>query len=140
MCVHVCVCVCVCVCVRVCCAVAYELTNVFFGQNSEFLMLQHVAVHSTNRSLILQSTLISYDNTTRPHVKQENQCTYVYKCNIEERSRNNCCCAKARIIKYSVPLSVTLVIQHVTSMHHIVICHLSGCTLVSTKIHRPEIF
>jgi len=53
----------------------------------------------------------------------------MYKHNIEAHSYNHCCCGKAKSITNSECVSVALVIQHATCIHHNVICGLSGCTI-----------
>jgi hypothetical protein len=53
----------------------------------------------------------------------------MYKLNIDARSRNNCCHAKARSITYFQNVSVVLVIQHAQRMRRNVVCGLSGSTV-----------
>ena len=50
--------------------------------------------------------------------KQDRRCSY--KRYIESRSRNYCCCGKALRILRSAHVSVSLVIQHVMRMRHII--------------------
>ena len=65
-----------------------------------------------------------------------------YKCNIEARSCNYCCCGKAISITYSVCVCVcvALVTQHAMCMHHIVICGLSGSIIFFHIISKTERF
>ena len=49
--------------------------------------------------------------------------------NNEAPSCNHCCSGKAVGTTYCECVFVALVIEHVTRMHHIVICNLSGCTI-----------
>jgi hypothetical protein len=52
-------------------------------------------------------------------LEQDKQCTY--KHNIEVRSRNHCCRAKAISITYSQCVSVAIVIQHAKRMRRIIL-------------------
>jgi hypothetical protein len=68
------------------------------------------------------------------NIQQESQCAY--KCNIEARSHNHCCCRKAINISYSECVSVALVIQHAMRMSCIIVyCHLWPVWLYHTFPH-----
>jgi hypothetical protein len=54
--------------------------------------------------------------------------------NIQARLFNHCCGRRAISITYSECVFVTLGIQHVMRVRHIVICGLSGCTLFYKNI------
>jgi hypothetical protein len=61
----------------------------------------------------------SVDLQSRTSLKQDRQCTY--KRNIEARSRNHCCPAKAISTTYSECVSVALVIHHAKRMRRIIL-------------------
>jgi hypothetical protein len=78
----------------------------------------------------MQNTVAENSNVpliTLLYFKHDRQCTY--KHNIEVHSCSHCCCGKVKSIAYSESVSVALVIQHATSIHHNVICGLSGRTI-----------
>jgi len=53
----------------------------------------------------------------------------MYESDIDARSCNNCCHAKARSIRFFQNESVALVIQHAQRMRRSVICGPSGSTI-----------
>jgi hypothetical protein len=55
---------------------------------------------------------------------------FVTRQEIEAHSCNHCCSGKAICIAYSECVSVALGIQHAISMRHVIICGLSGSTIV----------
>jgi hypothetical protein len=55
-------------------------------------------------------------------------CTYYVT--LESRSCNNCCRGNATRITYSQCVFEALVVQHAMRIRHIVICGLSGSTIV----------
>jgi hypothetical protein len=61
--------------------------------------------------------------------------------NIDERSYNHFCSAKAISITYSDCVSVDLIIQHAMRMCHIVICNLSDSTVLFSMLsHQHMIY
>jgi len=62
------------------------------------------------------------------HINKE-QGKNIYKRNTEFRAPSNFCSPEAEIITYSERVTVTLVIQHVMRMRHIIMCGLSGTTI-----------
>ena len=67
---------------------------------------------------------------------------FMYKCNIEVHSCNNCCHAKALSVNYSecvCSVSYPAFSEH--ALYYIVICSLSGCTkFVHFISHNSMIF
>ena len=64
---------------------------------------------------------------------------YVYS-NIEARSCNHCCSAKAKRITYSECVFVALGIQREMRMRHIINCGLSGSTIILSLPHKRHAF
>ena len=67
----------------------------------------------------------------------------MYKSNIDARSRNNCCHAKARSITvffFFRNVSVALVMKHAQRMHRTVICGPSGSTIFYTLPNKRHNF
>jgi hypothetical protein len=54
----------------------------------------------------------------------------MHKGNIKTRSRNHCCRGKLINIRDFECVSISLVTQHATRMHHTVICTLTGCIIL----------
>jgi len=79
-----------------------------------------LSIECKARRFLLQAVLcgiVLEDDKVEP--KQERQCTYTR--NIETRSRNHCCCWKARSVTYSEFVSVSLVIQHAKRIRRIIL-------------------
>jgi hypothetical protein len=78
---------------------------------------------------LIVSKLDIYNHWFKGNNRNSRQEVYEER-NIEALFRNHCYCGKAVTIKYSECVSVVLVNQHTKHMRRIVICGLSGCTLI----------